>query len=462
MSDSSLFRHRQLLFGAVGVFLAAFTVAVSVWAVLRNQPPSLIRLVPADRTLALLMRVWPDDVRAFATITPILRTVPEAEGLRSIALLELPDGSIGWVALDETEGSGWFTRSRAVATSGPAVDRLLGSQSPPFTATPFYTALSAYGGNRSSAFLSTRLLLPLSSSGIDRAIAPLLGNGTDSASFVLLRREPGGWFAAFFRPHAGSTLRAAPHPARSPDGSTLSLGIGDPLGAALVLTDTLDADERTLLVAFARTWFQERLGSSVSRADLAYLLGSPTTLHVTTHGTGSLSILIRGRSEDSARLERTLRRLTDGATPALHHRIVERRFEQGFQSRIITADTQTLEPWRETRGGWHAWGVRDAGSGGLFVALRGREYLVSGQFAALREAMQSEGGAELTDIPSVPGTRIAWGRTPLPLLRSLLPAMTGIPLHSSLLPLLEQSDDTVHWAMGQAGRVTTVRITAAP
>lgn len=434
----------------LAAFLALVTaMGVTVWLIAtssRTTPP-LAESIPSD-AIAFFSNVAAEDLETALPLFPILRALPLFDGRADIALVELPGGQSAWAMLKisehgRAEGATLISSEEFRPLLAGERDRLAGFS-------PFLTLQARSAAGAPSAFLDLAHLLSPSSPPLDRALLNL------GLRYALLERGEGGWTLHAFDPKAQpAMLSGPPRPVDLSPPAAFGLSLDRPMDAASALPRALSADDGNVLRSLLATEARKLLGPEVSLTEDLLPLFDRASLFQFSPGTGGTLFLWRGATDDLARFERASARLLQGApATGAAPRITRRTFDRGFASTTIRSDASQSEELRDDRDGWAIRGrARSGEDRGIFLAARGREFLVANSRAWMEQAIAA---GDATPLPSERGL-LALGTVDLAALRMAL-AATPLSPTGSVLPFLRRAEGSADWSLSRTGAVWTLTV----
>ncbi len=454
MSKKKLVPHwRWILLSGAGAAILAAAVALPLFFV-ASQPLDLAAVVPTNQTVALFRHITRQDEQTFAPWFPILTQVP-IEKEADVALLTDAQKNVEWI-VDEpgtTRKNLRIDRFTVIASS-QNVTAILSQPSEVLTMSkPYKTLVSGTDPQDFQAFVRLPSPLP-SSSGWMGMLLSLRA----SPSYGLLTRNANAASLRLYSDHEVNPGEAAiPSLITTPPShASLIMQTGAPAALLQQYLSSLPRDQAVL----ERALWEKQIGDSFEQGlsadyELLPLLQGNTTAIIQT-GSGALpGLMVTGRMDNADQLSSILTRLRAQMRAKLGKSMVLRRTFENQPANIVESDTSHIEEQQGALGNWQLRATLErTGSGGLWTAQRGSDYILSTRKDWLEGFLQNP---QQVPLPGAPGTMIAGGIVDRATAMSHLPASPSL-IDLPLRELLGQPTQTILWSVGQETNVTSVSL----
>ena len=462
----ALFITALALIGGV-LLVSVVTILVTSLSSYTRTPADLL---PADETLVLFSSADDALLRQYETWLPIIKTLPEAEIPRTVAVVQVPnEGKVlvvfarRPVAPDALpSGAKWTQREVGplfVSASSPAVFPLLGTTAQPLRSSQAFTLLARGETERSPWIFVQRSLLPTPASLTDAVLEELFLHSTTHLGIFPQPgpSDPGnnrvgsGMVVRFFPASAERRPLPLPHPAEtSPE---FSVALARPESTFRALQSELSRENRIMLDTRILTFFSDTFGDDVSFAyDFLPLLSRPARISLSHTASGTLSLLLQGSAANAAPAIARLHEAFRGSRTTA--RTVTRIFDNRYTFRNVRDDTHMITDELAPVGGMQMRKTIHALQGEFCSAVQGEEFLLSTDCRLLERVILEQ--------PQGPGSSaLAAGTfssaTLSALLGNALPALL-----SPSSPLLLTNADTLQWSLSRQGDILTLTLIPFP
>jgi len=454
MTDSPPRRLSPVFLWGLAAVLAVISIGSLLLFFLRTAEGSWSYL-PEKETVALFHTLSPERRTALEQSFPILRAVPPSQAPIDIAILILPDGTLGWASFrkeaplpaSDRDKEGSFT----VAASSQPVRSLIKHDAGRLGGNRHFLALTTrLDPTLSFVALDLRLLAPIPTT-LDRALldslpSPLALAAWDGSGTILRFAGPAGKFGG-----------AAPDlPSLSPT-PIVSIASADALMWNNPIVSAIPAEQRTILQGLLSPQLATLLGQDISLPyDLAPLLAAPMTVSWTRTASGALHFLVQGNAPASVLRDKLdmIHRSFRSGLPSFD--IAHRTLTNGFAATTIGEDASGVADETRTEGAWTVRKTaRQEGGASLISAVAGERFVLGNDDAWIAQALGTPAASPLPRFTATPFFGGATDRDAfLGFFRDLLPSS----LVQNILFALGPAGDRLLWSAEQTHGVLTITL----
>lgn len=426
---------KQVVIG-IGAAAVILIVATLAFFSIRNNLANPASQVPARETVAFFTNITKGNAGAFAASVPMLSQVALDDTPSAVAIIKTGSGQNGWAVLQRTPAG---KEPFSLRVSDPSLSSLFQDIRDPLSATRAYRTLS-----KNTTDPSAWLRFPDVSIHPASPLVPLL-NTTEPVSVVL---QADGLEIRVLSDSAFPVLMSGPKEV-----------FGHPLfivhvsnGTALLKSAPSYLQDEPLLVA--KTVLSNALVSLFGKDfsptyDLPPLLAGTTTIELAKSEGLQLRLYMEGTADDSSAITHLGDLFKTTLTSATRY---TQTFDDKFEWQDIREDSSVIEDIRNAENSWTTRRIKQTQTGkSLFIATRGKKYILSNDADAFQKAITIEATPLGTSETPPAGLGLIQSAELTDLLRRTMPTVwpstRTIPAgHSGFLK----------WKLTQEGRRTTL------
>lgn len=402
-----------LLVSAVVVAAAIFLV-ISMW-----QPLPLEAILPGADVTALFSNVTREDVRTWSDSFPELKNVPDFEDRLELGVLQIPNGSRGWILSSSVKempipySNGEF-RNQDLLLSDPHLMEMITGSSARLKSLDVFRELK-----KNAPAVAPHIYLRSDPAGASSLLPHPLRPFIALSGGLLLSKAEGMSQISVFGAPANITVAVLDDVMMFSQPPDLVLAISSPAYAIDLWLASLPETERAIRRGQLAKIAHDLLGDDWSmQYDILPAMRDAAVLSWKT-GTGSTPLfMLQSHAASTADIRRQLQELHDGFKSMLTGTTVTRRvFDRGFTSAVLGSDPSQVEDVRTVENGWTVRETRQRnGDRMMLSAARGREFAVSNKKEWLKDVIT---GTPARRFPNASASTIASGVFSMNLLRKL-------------------------------------------
>ncbi len=406
----------------IGTAATAIVAVLGMAVLLLNQiGPGPAALLPAERTLALVANIHPEERSRLQVTMPWMQTLPDLNAQTPVAAyVRNPDGTIGWVTFN---------------ANGQSSTTVRGDGERALTDDDAFRPLSSTYEPGSSWIFARFPDVSMNIAGINPPQEPMsLTIGTGSLQIAWEQNGP-------------SLPSLSSAPAMSDESTVISMDAGNLATILTKAAEMLSDTQRLALESVLRGWSSRLFGPEISpQYDLLTLTDAPASLTLTNLSGGSLAaILSTNIDEDADKTVARLHRAVRSATAESER--MQRTFDTSFNVDILMQREPAVSSG-SVSGGWTLDNTvtRDDDSG-FFSALKGEQVVLSTNNNLIQQFLHAR------RLSPEPGT-IARGSFSVPALSAVLNRI-GLSMN---LPALFPGSAQIDWQLMRKGNLHVLQI----
>lgn len=364
----------------LGSFIVVATGIVLAWQEIPAEPRDPGTILPLDQTVAVLINIDAVTANVIGKTLPQISTMPQKKGMSAAALLQKEDGTLGWVVLMPSGKSGLSL----VSDDNQIVELLAHTKENPRLGTSAtYVMLTKNCLAGQCAYVAFPKLRIDTHSPLGALFASEAPTSVEIGNDSLTLRT-------IVNSHEDRLPLMDTGPKDLFDHPLLILHVANFVTFARNVQRVLQPEPALALKTLIRASLAPLFGEDISPFyDLPPLLKGKTTLYAAQGSGTHLRIVLEGEQRDNGKMLHSL--LQHFHEQQITTTVEKHTFDNRFQLNVMRQDESQINTQSGSILGWKTLSVEQKVTGAsLFLALKGRNYILSNDQIAFEKAMEQE------------------------------------------------------------------------